>query len=139
MTDNEIIKALECMLGIRNNDIEYSIDCHGCAFDDNSICSENCSEGIAKAAFDLINRQMAEIERLKDYNSNLIDRNTALSNEVLESKAKAKIEAYKEFADKLKQHKRKMNGWDWSGAFWDSAVLVEVIDNILKEMKGEKI
>ena len=41
----------------------------------------------------------------------------------------AKAEAYKEFAEKLKQHKRVL--------LWNSAVLVEDIDNVLKEMAGE--
>lgn len=42
----------------------------------------------------------------------------------------AKAEAYKEFAEKLKQHKRKR--------LWNSAVLVEDIDNVLGEMVGEE-
>lgn len=41
----------------------------------------------------------------------------------------AKAEAYKEFAEKLKQHKRVL--------LWNSAVLVEDIDNVLEEMAGE--
>lgn len=52
--------------------------------------------------------------------------------------ATAKQEAYKAFAERLKQHKRKMKGYDLSDAFWDYAVLVEDIDNLLKEMVGEK-
>lgn len=42
----------------------------------------------------------------------------------------AKAEAYKEFAEKLKQHKRVL--------LWNSAVLVEDIDNVLGEMVGEE-
>lgn len=41
----------------------------------------------------------------------------------------AKAEACKEFAEKLKNHKRKR--------LWNSTVLVEDIDNVLKEMAGE--
>lgn len=48
-----------------------------------------------------------------------------------------KKQAYREFAEKLKQHKRKMNGFDWSDEFWDYAVLVEDIDSLLKELVGE--
>lgn len=49
-----------------------------------------------------------------------------------------KSEAYQEFAGKLKQHKRKMKGFDLNNEFWDYAVLVEDIDNLLKEMVGEE-
>lgn len=41
----------------------------------------------------------------------------------------AKAEACKEFAEKLKNHKRKR--------LWNSTVLVEDIDNVLEEMAGE--
>lgn len=64
LTDNEIKKALECMLGIRNNDIECQIDCLGCAFDNDGLCHENCSEGIAKATLDLINRKEQKYKEL---------------------------------------------------------------------------
>ena len=50
-----------------------------------------------------------------------------------------KTEAYKEFAERLKKHTRKMQSSDFSGEFWDKAVLVEDIDNLLKEMTGENI
>ena len=43
LTDNEIVKALECMLGIHNQDIEFSIDCRGCAFEDLNICTDRFS------------------------------------------------------------------------------------------------
>jgi hypothetical protein len=44
----------------------------------------------------------------------------------------AKAEACKEFAEKLKNHKRKR--------LWNSTVLIEDIDNVLEEMaeEGEK-
>ena len=49
MTDNEIIKALECCGGS---------NCHECPI-------EGCTDDIFGNALDLINRQKAEIERLK--------------------------------------------------------------------------
>lgn len=69
------------------------------------------------------------MEWLTGYNENLTNANIALSEEI----ALAKSEAYKEFAEKLKQHKRKMGGYDLNDAFWDYAVLVEDIDNLLKK------
>lgn len=53
------------------------------------------------------------------------------------NKSEIKKQAYKEFAEKLKQHKRKMKGFDLTEEFWDYAVLVEDIDNLLKEMVRE--
>ena len=48
-----------------------------------------------------------------------------------------KIQAYKDFADRLRMHKRKMKGFDLTDEFWDYAVLAEDIDNLLIEMVGE--
>lgn len=52
---------------------------------------------------------------------------------------KIEAEAYKRFAEKLKQHKRKVGGYDLTEAFWDYAVLVEDIDSILKGMIENKV
>ena len=49
-----------------------------------------------------------------------------------------KIQAYRDFANRLRMHKRKMKGFDFNTEFWDYAVLVENIDNLLKEMVGEE-
>lgn len=81
-----------------------------------------------------INDLKRQMEWLTGYNENLTNANIALSEEI----ALAKSEAYREFAEKLKQHKRKMGGYDLNDAFWDYAVLVEDIDNLLKEMVGEE-
>lgn len=53
MTDNEIIKALECCT-VKNS-------CAGCPLRKETICTETRKF----LAFDLIKRQQAEIERLK--------------------------------------------------------------------------
>ena len=121
---------------------------------------------------DLINRQKAEIEKLniqlqglwnmaslykaeserwEGYNENLLTANSVLSNEILEAKAKAKAEAYKEFAEKAKetflnlQYKAKTDRktvkieelkeqMDWLL----HTVAIETVDNLLKEMVGEE-
>ena len=56
MTDNEIIKALECCF-INNN-------CTGCPLQ--SPPTEECLKVACSSALDLIKRQQAEIERLTD-------------------------------------------------------------------------
>ena len=82
---------------------------------------------------DLIDRQQEEIERLKIENQAF--RSAANSYKLHYNEART--EAIKEFANKLKKHSRKMQSSDFSGDFWDRAVLVTDIDNLLKEMVGE--
>ena len=129
MTDNEIIKALECCSSPKVN------ACDDCPF--HKRCYEN-NEWLEKQAIDLINRQKAEIERLT-VPKELIDDDFCgvvceFAEELIE---KAKAEVVKEFAERLKAHTRKMQSSDFSGEFWDKAVLVEDIDNLVKEMVGE--
>ena len=85
MTDNEIIKALECC--------SNGEPCANCP------CQKQCDEtDLAEIALDLINRQQAEIERLKIENQSL--RSAANSYKLHYNEARA--EAVKEFAEKLK-------------------------------------
>lgn len=72
-----------------------------------------------------INSQQAEIERLTEYNENLQTANTALSNEILE----AKLEAVREFAERLKETKFKHDN--------DYIIYAENIDVLVKEMVGD--
>ena len=55
MTDNEIIKALECCKNKR---------CVSCPYDDVADKFAECSAKLVNDAHGLINRQKAEIERL---------------------------------------------------------------------------
>lgn len=84
MTDNEIIKALECC---------ELYSCHKCPL------IEQCIEDdtfLPKYAIDLIKRQQAEIERLqKQHRLNLLEQLDVAEN--------IKAEAIKEFAEKFKQ------------------------------------
>ena len=117
MTDNEIIKALE--------------DCSTYAY---YYCSEcGFKDGdLLKAALDLINRQQAEIERLEKIrkaDNNLI---TSL-NKCYET---AKAEAYKEFAEKLKE--KCYEDFQETYEMLSPYVTDDDIDNLLKEMEGEE-
>ena len=113
MTDNEIIKALECCT--------QQAGCSGCPF---VISDEikyrggySCSEALRKNALDLINHQKTEVERLKHRKTELQIRNQELQHE--------KSEAIKEFAGKLK------NCFAISGDYLD---IINIIDNLVKEM-----
>ena len=81
--------------------------------------------------FDFINRQKAEIERLNKKVEELSD---VLSGTIRIRYAKAKSEAYKEFADRLKE--KSDSHFDYSELFFE--ISEGDIDNLLKEMVGEE-
>ena len=132
MTDNEIIKALECLRG-------NAFDCGECPYC--SCYPAPCEQQVAKDALSLINRQKEEIERLK---------NRDLQVEVSEKlEREIKAEAVKEFAERLKEQ----DGYD-NHVFDDCASILvpkeylkgrdekikevwTTIDNLVKEMVGE--
>ena len=83
MTDKEIIKALECC---------KKDDCDNCPND-----FGNCYTNLAGCSLDLINRQKAQIERLKIENQSL--RSAANSYKIHYNEARA--EAVKELIERL--------------------------------------
>lgn len=129
LTDEEIIDVLTKDLIATTSKYSAHLENGGKIDKNQELYIEMLTDSI-----NFINSQKAEIERLKEYGSNLIAANMALSNRILEIKA----EAYKEFANQIKIHKRRMRGFDLCYEFWDYAVLVEDIDNLLKEMVGEE-
>ena len=128
MTDNEIIKALECST--------KKGFCETCKYREKHITDENfywcesgktCVNGSAweSAILDLINRQKAEIERLRLYNNLMV------------SELKApKAEAIKEFAEELKQRTLIQPHYnDFVKEFLK--IIHRNIDNLVKEMVGD--
>ena len=114
LTDNEIIKALECCTNPRVNE-----KCPRSKFVD--ICNDGCIHLLMKQALDLINCQKAEIERLQLKIDGVKDANAILRehNEI------AVANTIKEFAERLKEkgHMTK-----------DGIVVVDYeIDNLVKE------
>lgn len=185
MTDNEIIKALEC-LQKENSTPE---DRHKCYFMWKKETCFNCHHTVAKEALDLINRQKAEIEKFKNrqkptgasgykiengkvvffanilggcrvekenleevvktlnellqecYNKDEIAFHLKCATEDLKTanakierlkkgRAKARADAIKEFADRLKDKICFFN--------CDLVNVDEDIDNLVKEMVGEE-
>ena len=127
MKDNEIIKALEC-----------------CA-DEDAPCSEcpigrdyDCRLKLAIRSLEIINRQKAEIENLKKGCD--VYRQTASDNERMhldvmwELTEKARAEAIKEFAERLKNviNEDLQSGCDCADYLTDD--LPVFIDNLVKEM-----
>ncbi len=96
MTDEQIIKALECC----STDVGENT-CPKCAF----YKKQRCSTLMLNAVSNLIDRQKAEIERLTDLSDQLGNDVDIKLNYIydLEEKIKtAKSEAIKEFAKRLK-------------------------------------
>ena len=123
MSDNEIIKALECCIK------EQCSNCCNCG---NWHEQWNCMTEIMKKALDLINRQKAEIERLKKDNEYILMQHKFQRrpsgdcwNDVIE---KAKAEAVKEFAERLKELMQ-----------YEAVIYDCHIDNLVKEMAEENI
>lgn len=109
MTDKEIIKALECC-----SNQKYISDCEKCKY-----FAFDCKDTLIEQALDLINRQQAEIERLKGWQDLL----------KAEKHSLIKAEAVKEFAERLKAV---------SHPYADTQMVFELqIDNLVKEMVGE--
>ena len=120
MTDKEIMKALECCGD------PYSI-CVECPIK----ADRRCNEHLANYALDIINRQQAEIKRLKNEIQTTKDAYTMLQtkNEIIKS------EAVKEFAERLKE-----KSFQSFGNYGITRDVVEVcdIDNLLKEMESKE-
>ena len=113
MTDEQIIKALECCATDDGN------DCFQCPYGNIVYKSGNggCVNRCRKDALALINRQKAEIERLK---GEVVTNNIMKATRI---KKEAKSEAIKEFAERLKERNK-----PWLH------VHLEDIDNLVKEM-----
>ena len=110
MTDEQIIKALECCIG--------NIQCGKCSI----FGTINCMNNLMQDALDLINRQKAEIERL------------------LQKLQQAKSEAIKEFAERLKDDMRLDEECKYNciSCCYECKEFVPQIDNLVKEMTGEE-
>ena len=139
MTDNEIIKALECCAEIGEN------DCQSCPYFNDVSCRCRNYENL-KDALDLINRQKAEIERLQNDLSTWKD----IAHRETSYVSIAKAEAVKEFAERLNKEAENV-GIDTEGDFLysdsdNTAFEIyntvaewcnEVANTILKEMVGD--
>lgn len=130
LTDNEIMKNVRCCAD------NY---CKNCSLQG----KPNCKNTLFSLAWNTIYDLKAENERLEKHNSeykfcNLLE-NALIYTKTLKDyndlRKAFKVHAIKEFAERLKNHKRKMSSSDWGGDFWDEAVLVSEINNLVKEME----
>ena len=138
MTEAEIMNALEKALTTSDEPIGEHFYC-------------GLTTKIVKEVQDLINRKTAENERLEESRAEwkeaalrkakeLDKSQIELSNlkfDLMCGTSKAQAEVIQLFVGRLKARSRKMQSSDWSGEFWDKAVLVTDIDQISKEMGVE--
>ena len=131
ISDDEIISSLEVIATTRN--------CSECKIRNCNWGDCNCSQITANAALDIINRQKAEIERLKECPKCIYEYDGKTTEYCVQGPCsnfktveQIKSEAYKEFAEHLKER--------WSNNYYDSPDVDfdEFVDNLLKEMEGEE-
>lgn len=126
ISDDEIISSLEVIATTRN--------CSECKIRNCNWGDCNCSQISANAALDLINRQKAEIDRLKEcpkciyeYDGNTTEYCIQGPCSNFKTAEQVRTEAYKEFAIRLK-----------CGVSITSGIITcDDIDNLLKEMLGD--
>ena len=144
LTDSEIVKALECCIGDTDGK-----DCFGCPLYE----IDDCQAHLNLAALDLITRQKADIKKLTSgkcvYLSD--DETTEYCVEGpcpnYKTEAQIKVEAYKEFAERLKEAPIKcalplsgLSAKDEIEDYFNDIMLQvrDVIDNLLKELVGDE-
>ena len=105
LTDEDVVESLERCISTTTDKA-----CTGCPFNKQNLCNMD-QWVLERYALDLIKRQKSEIERLKSANDEKFRQwdmlaektKTHYANLYNEAKDKLKAEAYKEFAERLKQ------------------------------------
>ena len=134
MTDNEIIKYMQCVIG-------NEVNCSECTYQ-KVLPFPSCRNMCAKNALDLINRQKAEIERLKA-DKIIAERHEKdareLYKDVVIQLKTAKSEAIKEFAERLKEEIRCEDdcGYHCYDCCYECKDYVTAVENLVKEMTEE--
>ena len=130
ISDDEIISSLEVIATTRN--------CSECKIRNCNWGDCNCPQITANAALDIINRQKAEIKRLKECPKCIYEYDGKTTEYCVQGPCsnfktveQIKSETYKEFAEHLKEK--------WSNNYYDSPDVDfdEFVDNSLKEMVGD--
>lgn len=135
LTDKDVVEGLERCISTTTDKA-----CAGCPFNKQNLCDKD-QWALERYALDLIKRQKSEIERLKSANDEKFRQWDMLAEKTKqhyadlynEAKDKLKAEAYKEFAEALREH---YDNPVWylggSNGFFDN------LDSFVKEMVGEK-
>ena len=147
LTDEQIIKALECCAvplpefkcdecpaganggcAMKTEDVIELINCLEARIGVYETCNARKDEAIKHLE--------SEVKKLKAENERLNNNISAMAVTMSNSAKATRHEAYKEFAEKAKEEL-----YDWVGA--DNCVtyprIKRVLDNLLKELEGEKV
>lgn len=136
MTNKEIIKAFKCC-----NLVTYS--CEDCPFHKDEKCTANNIGNIEKTIADILDRQQAEIERLKEGCKKLVEKQNLYKENMQATREyqieQAKAEAIKEFAERLMEKSINTYRYDYQNdiSIHEKYVTEKDIDNLVKEMVGE--
>lgn len=136
LTDEDVVEGLERCISTTTDKA-----CAGCPFNKQNLCNKD-QWALERYALDLIKRQKSEIERLKSANDEKFRQwdmlaektKTHYANLYNEAKDKLKAEAYKEFAEKLKDAAMPY----LRGGKYYEIITTRCIDTLLKEMVGEQ-
>lgn len=127
MTDEQIIKALECCYR------KGGTPCRDCPFNEFEDCNDVL---MADYVFNLIKRQQAEIDSLRAHLKRVCAERDAriCTNNFIKS------EAVKEFAEKLRNKiKTECNPYGKPTFDYDTSIaIMHYIDKLVKEMVGEE-
>lgn len=124
MTDKDVIKALGCCSRSKWGD-----KCAECFYLE-CDSEKGCRQELCEDAFDLINRQQAEIGGLRK----AIDVLDVMISQYKYELKKAKAEAIKEFAERLKANS---SSFQVRGEPAHHIVTINGIDYLVKEMVGD--
>lgn len=136
-TDEEIISSLKVIATTHN--------CNECKIRNCKWGTCNCEQTTANAALDLINRQKAEIERLKECPKCVYEYDGEMTEYCIQGACsnfktveQIKSEAYKEFVERLIKHKELFYHIGLGESRYIIGVETVHIDNLLKELVGDK-
>lgn len=135
LTDEDVVEGLERCISTTTAEA-----CVGCPFNKQKLCDKD-QWTLERHALGLINRQKSEIERLKEcpkcvyeYDGEVTEycvQGPCLNFKTVEQ---IKVEAYKEFAEKLKDAAMSY----LRGGKYYKIITTRCIDTLLKEMVGEE-
>ena len=128
-TDEQIIKAMQCVIG-------NGVSCSECEYQ-KVLPFPSCRRMCAEQALDLINRKNAEIERLQNRNKFLEIEYKNQGNLFWARVQTSNLEAIKDFAERLKRTSIGLEIGD-DKKLKMTVVSTVAIDNLVKEMTEDR-
>lgn len=135
LTDEDVVEGLERCISTTTAEA-----CVGCPFNKQKLCDKD-QWTLERHALGLINRQKSEIERLKECPKCVYEYDGEVTEYCVQGPCpnfktveQIKVEAYKEFAEKLKDAAMSY----LRGGKYYKIITTRCIDTLLKEMVGEE-